>query len=437
MLSAMDVERSVLGSIISEESLKYKIDELNEDLFVGNDHQRIFRIIKDLYKKEKSVDVATIMSVIDADKNINSDIRNTNVILLSQLVAGCNAFIIDSHIKTLKETYIKNGLMKLVVNITRDIASGKDIPTVINSFEKGTKVLMEDDALHNDSIKDIAHDAMDMLENDRVMGFKSGIPIIDDVIGGLCKGELTTIAARSGVGKTALALQIMLNVVEQGKKVLYISREMSSIQVFMRNITKKTGISSQKMKYKNLDGDDWTSIVKYINTLTKDNVIHINDKISTVSGIKNRIRQIKPDLVIVDYLQLLTVEEKYQSREREVASLSRELKNITLDFEIPLIQLSQLNDEFRDQRPWGERPMRDSKAIFHDSNNVVYIHEPTLNDYEKAIETCNLDRYRVMKLKDQGIKILDLIVAKCRDGGTTYRHYWYNGSRLHFEEIIY
>lgn len=191
------------------------------------------------------------------------------------------------------------------------------------------------------------------------------------------------------------------------------------------------------MKYKNLDTEDWESIVKYINTVVGDNVIHTNNKISTVSGIKNRIRQIKPDLVIVDYVQLLTVEEKYHSREREVASLSRELKNITLDFEIPVIQLSQLNDEFRDSKPFGERPMRDSKALFHDSNSVIYIHEPIGNDYEKAIEECKLDKYRVKNLKNDGVKMLDLIVAKCRDAGINHRYYWHDGSRLHFEEIIY
>ena len=251
------------------------------------------------------------------------------------------------------------------------------------------------------------------------------------------KGELTTIAARSGVGKTALALQIMLNAVSQNKRVLFISREMSNVQVFMRNITKKTGISSNKMKYKNLEENDWKPIIDYINEVTNKNLIYINDKISTVGGIKKRIREIKPDLVIVDYVQLLTIEEKLNNREREVATLSRELKNITLDFEIPVIQLSQLNDEMKDLRPFGERPMRDSKAIFHDSNNVVYIHQPLGNDFEKAIDKTKLDKFRVMQMKNEGIKLLDLIIAKCRDGETTYRHYWYNGPRLHFQEIKY
>ena len=140
------------------------------------------------------------------------------------------------------------------------------------------------------------------------------------------------------------------------------------------------------MTFKNLKDIDWKNIIDVMHEFSKDNLIYINDRISTISQLKKRIRQVKPDLVIVDYVQLLSSEQNLQTREREVASLSRELKNITLDYEIPVIQLSQLNDEMKDLRPWGERPMRDSKAIFHDSNNVVYIHEPVLNDFDKAVE---------------------------------------------------
>src|SRR5699024_11333386 len=124
----------------------------------------------------------------------------------------------------------------------------------------------------------------------------------------------------------------------------------------------KTGISAKSLKYKNLKEIDWKNIIDVMHEFSKDNLIYINDRISTIPQLKRRIRQVKPHLVIVDYLQLLTIEQNLQNREREVASLSRELKNITLDFHIPVIQLSQLNDEMKDLRPWGERPMRDRKS---------------------------------------------------------------------------
>ena len=141
--------------------------------------------------------------------------------------------------------------------------------------------------------------------------------------------------------------------------------------------------------------------------------------------------------MIVDYIHLMTPESNMQSREREVATLSRELKNITLDFNIPVIQLSQLNDEMKDLRPWGERPMRDSKAIFHDSNNVIYIHEPVMGDFDEAVKAIDKDKKSVIAAKKKGIKLVDLIIAKCRDGETGYSHYCYNGPRLHFQHINY
>lgn len=264
-----------------------------------------------------------------------------------------------------------------------------------------------------------------------------GVKFLDDVIGGLFNGELTTIAARSGVGKTALALQIMLNCMEQKKKVLFVSREMTSQQVFMRNLTKRTGISTKNMKNKDLDEDSWKSIIKVMGDFSQRNLIYINDKISTISELRKRIRVLNPDLVIVDYVQLMSVESSLQNREREVATLSRELKNITLDFDIPVIQLSQLNDEMKDFRPWGERPMRDSKAIFHDSNNVIYIHEPVLSEFDEACDDIKRDKRSVLNAKKKGIKLVDLIVAKCRDGEIGFRHYCYKGSRLHFQYIEY
>ncbi len=428
-LSATHVEQSILGSIIVEPKLSYKLEEVNEKIFNTKQHIEILSIMKSLNKQNKSVDIPSILSKIKKEE------QKSYLRYLTEICSTSQSYAIDSHIEILKDTYIRNTLTKLSIDFSCNLNEGKNISAVLHQFESCIDKLLKEKIEYDDSILEIASKTLDYLENDKEIGFKFGIEILDDIIGGLYKGELTTIAARSGVGKTALALQIMLNAVSQNKRVLFISREMSNVQVFMRNITKKTGISSNKMKYKNLEENDWKPIIDYINEVTNKNLIYINDKISTVGGIKKRIREIKPDLVIVDYVQLLTIEEKLNNREREVATLSRELKNITLDFEIPVIQLSQLNDEMKDLRPFGERPMRDSKAIFHDSNNVVYIHQPLGNDFEKAIDKTKLDKFRVMQMKNEGIKLLDLIIAKCRDGETTYRHYWYNGPRLHFQEI--
>lgn len=428
---AINIEMCILGSIIVDETLVYKIDEISCDMFVNNYNKDIFKVIKNLYKENLSVDIQSIFT------RLNDNESKVNLSYLSTISSMAIGSFIDAHINILKDKYLRREVVKNCKELFEQLAQNKDIDFVIYKFDERMKeILSKENTSYNDNISAICERLMEFLESDDI-GIKFGIKFLDDVIGGIFKGELTTIAARSGIGKTALALQIMLNCVLQGKKVLFVSREMSSEHIFMRNITKKTGISNKKMKNKDLDDSDWKKIFSMFSEFSSKNLMYINDRIGTISELKKRIRQVSPDVVIVDYIQLMNVESNMQNREREIASLSRDLKNMTLDFKIPIIQLSQLNDEMKDSRPWGERPIRDSKAIFHDSNNVVYIHEPIYCDFDDAIKSIKGDRDKVLNAKKGGIKLLDLIVAKCRDGQTGFRHYWYNGSRLHFQHIDY
>ena len=429
--SAKEIEYSILGSIILDNTLSYKLDDLSKDMFTIEHNKLIFDIMKNLYKNNYTLDIPTIKTKLDEQQ---VDIKVSDITTLASIG---ETYAIDTHIKILKDKYKRSRIQVSALKLITAMIENKDIDTSIYKFENELRNSIDKDMEIGDDISSICAKILDFLENNNDISLKFGVKLLDEVIGGLFKGELTTIAARSGVGKTALALQIMLNCASQGKRVLFISREMSNEQIVMRNISKKTGISAKSMKYKNLKEIDWKNIIDVMHEFSKDDLIYINDRISTISQLKRRIRQVKPDLVIVDYLQLLSTEQNLQTREREVATLSRELKNITLDYEIPVIQLSQLNDEMKDLRPWGERPMRDSKAIFHDSNNVIYIHEPVLLDFEEAVTKIKRDKKGVLKAREDGIKIVDLIVAKCRDGETKFRHYFYNGPRLHFQHIDY
>lgn len=429
---AVNIEQSILGAFIVDESLGYKLEDLSRDLFTFDYNKEIFSIMLDLYKSNMSLDIQTICTKL-SENNLE-----VNINYLSNLAAMSQSFAIDTHIEILKDKHLRREIIKNCTSLFQSLGDGDEINSVIYNFEnRMQKILNKEKVKYNDSISDICEGLLNFLESDEEIGMRFGVKFLDDIIGGLFNGELTTIAARSGVGKTALALQIMLNCMEQKKKVLFVSREMTSQQVFMRNLTKRTGISTKNMKNKDLDEDSWKSIIKVMGDFSQRNLIYINDKISTISELRKRIRVLNPDLVIVDYVQLMSVESSLQNREREVATLSRELKNITLDFDIPVIQLSQLNDEMKDFRPWGERPMRDSKAIFHDSNNVIYIHEPVLSEFDEACEDIKRDKKSVLNAKKKGIKLVDLIVAKCRDGEIGFRHYCYKGSRLHFQYIEY
>ena len=425
---SIETEQSFLGCLLLDDTLRDKLDELDEEHFSNRYHQLIFKSMKELKSEGKTIDLVNIKAKLDTKK---IDLKLSYLVDLTSI---CKTYSIGSYVNTLKEKYARKLLVTRCQDILSRVMSGDDLDLAIFNFENSSKDIFFEES-YNDDICSISQSVLDILEGDNTPKINFGIKFLDEVIGGIFKGELTTIAAKSGVGKTALALQIMLNVIKQNKKVLFITREMSKEQIIMRSLTKKTGINTNKMKSNDIDASEWKLIVEVLSEMNKNNLIYINDKINTVSQIRKRIRQIRPDLLIVDYVQLMSPEKNMNNREREVASISRDLKNITLDFDMSVIQLSQLNDEMKDFRPKGERPMRESKALFHDSNNVIFIHEPSDGDLERAARKLKQSKESIIKANEQGVKLVEIIVAKCRDGEKKYKYFVYNGKRLHFQEL--
>lgn len=426
-LDAIEIEKSVLGSFLVDNNTLQHLDLLNESDFAVEGHKIIFKEIKNLYNN-KMLDIITLSEKIK-DNNIP-------ISYISNLTVLSSPYSIENHISILREKTRKRKIVNQSYKLIEAVKEEEDLEQLIYNFEVNVKKIATDNSSAEDDVMNIATKFLDYIENKTDEKISFGIKFLDEMIGGLYKGELTTIAAKSGVGKTALALQILRSCLKQDKKVLLISREMSDVQMFVRNIVSLTGIDSKTIKNKVFTEDQLEQIIKAIGVLTDNNNLFINDNIDRISKIKTRIRQVKPDVVIIDYLQLLTVEKSEGSREREVATLSREIKNMTLDFKIPIIQLSQLNDEMKDSRPWGERPMRDSKAIYHDSNNVIYIHEPMGADLEDACEENGLNVESVKAAKERSCILVDLIVAKNRDGSKGIKQHWFAGDRLYFQQVI-
>ena len=292
-IDAVNIEQSILGSIIVDESLAFKLEDIRESFFTTEYNKQILKVMKALHKDNLALDIESIFTKLQERQ------CGINISYLSNLTAMSQCFAIDSHINILKDKYLRREIIKSCTNLFQDLGEGKDLNLTVHNFEnKLHSILNEETTNYGDSVGEICEKLLYFLENNDEKGIEFGVKFLDDIIGGLFKGELTTIAARSGVGKTALALQIMLNCMEQKKKVLFISREMSKEQVFMRNITKKCGVSTNAMKSKSLEEDDWRKVIEVMSEFSKENLIYINDKISTISGIRKRIRELKPDIVI-------------------------------------------------------------------------------------------------------------------------------------------
>ncbi|MGO0901788.1 replicative DNA helicase [Clostridioides difficile] len=431
LVKSTEAEQSVLGSILLDATAIREIEPiLTEDMFYHEEHKIIFDSMKKIYKRNEPIDLITLTEEVKHKGHLNRVGGISYITSLSNVVPSLSNALYHANIvlDKYKNRNIIDKFNKFKLGEIDDNTLIYQLEQDINNIDK--KLIKKDT-----SISAITTRAFDYISDGVEEGIEIGIEVLDETIGGLYQGELTTIAAKSGGGKTALALQILRNVIFQGKKVLFISGEMSDIQILFRNISSLTGIPIVKMKNRDLNEKEMIDYINALGILNQDEILDINDTVNTISGIKREIKRLKPDLVIVDYLQILDYEGK-EVGEAKFAELSREMKKITLDFNIPVIQLAQLNDEMRDERPKGDRPMRSSKQIYMDSNNVVYLHRPT---EKEALEYCKLigiEDIEALRKREKslGVKLTEIIVAKNRDGEARYTPYWYVGCRLTFKK---
>lgn len=209
---AVNIEQSILGSFIVDNSLGEKLNDLKENMFTVEYNKLILKVMKSLYESKLSLDIESIFTKL---KEMNSGV---NVTYLSNLASMSQCSSIDSHISILKDKLLRREIIKSCTDLFQKLGEGEDINSVVYNFEINLyNILNEEATNYGDSIGEICEKLLYFLENSDEKGMSFGVKFLDDIIGGLFNGELTTIAARSGVGKTALALQIMLNCMEQGK----------------------------------------------------------------------------------------------------------------------------------------------------------------------------------------------------------------------------
>lgn len=424
-----EAELSVLATLLDEESIQKNIDDININIFSDKFNQAIYKAMRKIIEENKKLDIVILFEELKAS---NIKISTSS---LSNLTLYSNKSTFEQNISILQELAQKRNLINIAEQLKQGVISGTDIDKLLYDLEERTNKIKPQEA-YTDDISSIVNRFNDYLYSEGDKGFKFGLGILDDTIGGIYKGELTTIGAKSGIGKTALALQIVQSALKQDKKVLYITREMTDIHILQRLITQLTGVSAKAIKNKNLT-DKQEQDVYEANKYFEQKGLYINHNISKPSEIRRRVAEIKPDLVIVDYLQLLESNKQTTSREQEVAYLSRSLKKISLDFNVAVISLTQLNDSFKG-RPMGESAVRESKAIYMDSNNVIYIHKPV--EFDELLKLANnnesiADQWQKINLTNSPLKLYEIIVSKSRDNGTGMDKVWYLGEILTFKNF--
>lgn len=421
-----ELETALLASIIQRGGDDV-LTKLDEDDFVNLNNKRTFTAVKNLWLKGSEISPITV-------KAEDQQIAIANILEMDDVILATKDEI-DKVTEKIKNQSALRKIQRLLNKIKHTMQEQKDAKAIKTQiYEDLEKIDTNIDKGKIKDLKTVIFEATGWIEeqyfkaksNDLML---TGIHDLDYYTGGIFDGEMTVIAARPSVGKTALALYIALKLSHEGRKVHFVSREMSHNALGMRIISMASGVSTGKIKSGHLTDDDWKKIGKSMNKFYNNKNLKIDTDSKTPSDIKAATKELQTksgvDVVIIDYLQILTPDGKHSNREQEVASISRSLKNLSLDLNKPVIVLAQLSRKAENKRPTlGD--LRESGAIEADADNIWFLHNPTIDQLDED----KMTRYRACK--SSGYRYLEIIIGKHRNGPVGMIDVIFDPSRMMF-----
>lgn len=415
---AVDVEEAVLGALMLERDAFIGVaDVLVEESFYKEEHRQIFNVIKELSMQDKPVDLLIVTQEL---KNRGILDKVGGPLYITQLTSKvASAAHLEFHARIIAQKFIQRELIRSCSEIQANAYDDtKDVDELINEAESAIFKISEGNIKkETQPIKPILKEAVSLIEeaskrDDGLSGIASGFTKVDRITAGWQRTDLVIIAARPAMGKTAFILSMMRNMaVEWKKSVAMFSLEMSSIQLVNRLIAAESELGSEKIKKGTLVGNDWDKLNAAIQTLDEASIFVDDTPALSIFEFRAKCRRLKMqsgvDIILVDYLQLMTAGgDGRGSREQEVSLISRSLKAIAKELDVPIIALSQLNRSVESRE--GKRPqlsdLRESGAIEQDADMVCFIHRPEYYGITEDEEGNSLRN------------VAELIIAKHRNG---------------------
>ena len=416
---AVDIEEAVLGAMLLEKNaVNDAIDILQAESFYKIEHQKIFAVIHELFGASENIDILSVTERLRKKGELQMVGGPGFIARLTNKVAS--AAHVEYHARIISEKFILRSLIETSSEVIKNAYDEtKDVFNVLNDAENGLFKIAEGNIKKSyKNVNDLVHEAIEEIEKasknkDGVSGVPSGFTDLDRLTSGWQKSDMIVLAARPGMGKTAFVLSMARNSAIQFNQPLAVfSLEMSNVQLVKRLMAMETGISSEKLRKGFSSKEDWNQLHSRISALT-DAPIYIDDTPAlSVFELRAKCRRMKMQhdiqLVIIDYLQLMTAgTTKGGNREQEISTISRSIKEIAKELNIPIIALSQLSRSV-ETRGGDKRPMlsdlRESGAIEQDADMVCFIYRP---EYYGLAEDEN-------GMPTDGIG--EIIVAKHRNG---------------------
>jgi replicative DNA helicase len=428
----LEAEQSLLGAmLISHEAIPEILEILTPESFYTEAHRRIYETIVGMYATGVPADPITLAEALSGKGYLEICGGKPYVhTLVSQVPSTANARYYAKIVE-------KNATLRALIQVSTEVASlsyetPEDVEGLIDRAESLIFQIahkrMSEKFVH---IKDLLKEGFEMVESlyekkEQISGVPTGFTDLDNLLTGFHPGDMVVLAARPAMGKTALALNIAANVARNKIPVAIFSLEMSRQQLAQRMMCAEARIDSYKLRTGHLSDDDWGKLSRAVGKLAEDPVFIDDTPSIGILEVRAKARRLfarhAPGVVIVDYLQLMQSNRRIENRQQEIAEISRGMKILAKELEVPVIALSQLSravEQRSDKKPQLS-DLRESGSIEQDADIVMFIHRNVYGDQSDV---------NAAEERSQA----EVIVAKHRNGPVGVAKLYYNEHSTRFE----
>lgn len=432
----IDAEKSLLGSLlIDKEAINKIADHLNAEDFYNRSHQLIFQAAFDLFEKREPIDLLSLSNKLSEMGHLDQIGGRAYLTSLATSVPT------SAHVHSYSKIVQRKKMLRDMIDAANHIAGlgyreEDDVETILDEAEKKLFSVSQRSLTKNFlPVKNTLSDAIERITNQDsglLRGLKTDYRDLDNLLGGLQKSDLIILAARPSIGKTAFAVNLAMRAAKQGVPVGIFSMEMSIDQVVDRLISIASGVSLWKLRTGKLshrdEHDDFLRITMACDDIGKLPLFIDDSPSPNILQMRTMVRRLQAEhglgLLIIDYLQLMSARRSYDSPVQQVTEISRGLKGLAKELDIPIVAISQLSRavEQRDGHKPRLSDLRDSGSIEQDADLVMFIHREDKINAERARENNTLN-------------VAQLIVAKHRNGPTGEIEFRVDPDSLQFLEI--
>ncbi len=432
---AIELEEAVLGAcLIEKEALDVVVDILQPHSFYLDAHQKIYRAIKTLYGESKNaavkpIDILTVAEQLRSTGELDEIGGPYYLAELTNRIAS--AANVEYHARIVSEKYIQRELIRVSSNIIKDAYEDTtDVFELLDDAEKNLFAIAEENLKRNgdqignvitNELVEISKRMAKSKDGDVLTGVGSGFTELDRTTAGWQKSDLIILAARPGMGKTSFTLAVARNAaLDMGKPVALFSLEMTTNQLVQRLISMEAEINADKLRKGTLEPFEWTQLTTRVDKLQKAPIIIDDSPSLNIFELRAKCRRYKErygiEMIMIDYLQLMSGGssdgKSNGNREQEISQISRSLKSIAKELNVPVIALSQLSRAV-ETRGGVKRPMlsdlRESGAIEQDADMVIFLYRPEYYEIyqdEDGNDTRGLAEVIIAKHRNGALKII-------------------------------